>query len=87
MMHPLTISGNEHVGVQHRFIMADSLKRISGRPGMQPPEAVRFLKLKGIKISKIDAKNIKINNASLYRTSPLDYRDFQQETMAHPGLH
>jgi len=26
MMHPLTISGNRHVGVQQRFIMADSFK-------------------------------------------------------------
>jgi len=30
MMHPLTISGNRHMGVQHRFIMVDSFKRISG---------------------------------------------------------
>jgi len=31
---------------------------ISGGPGVQPPEAVRFLQSKGIKIPKIDAKNI-----------------------------
>jgi len=85
MMHPLTISGNRHVGAQHKFIMADSFKRISGGPGVQPPEAVRFLQSKGINIPKIDAKNIKINNANLYHTSPLDYRNFQQETMAHPN--
>jgi len=55
--------------------------------GVQPPEAVRFLQSKDIKIPKIDAKNIKINNANLYRISPLDYHNFQQETMAHPGPH
>jgi len=54
---------------------------------MQPQEAVRFLQSKGIKIPKTDAKHIKINNANLYRTSLLDYHNFQQETMAHPGLH
>jgi len=42
--------------------MADSFKEFQG---VQPPEAVRFLQSKGI---KIDAKNIKINNANLYRT-------------------
>ena len=51
---------------------------------MQPTEAVRFLQSKGIKIPKIDAKNIKINNTDLYHTSPLDYH---QETMAHPDPH
>ena len=36
MMHPLTISGNRHVGAQRRFIMADSFKRISGGRGATP---------------------------------------------------
>jgi len=71
------------MGAQNRFIMADSFKRVSKGPGVQPPEAVRFFR--GIKIPKIDAKNIKINNDNLYHTSLLDYRNFQQETMAHPG--
>ena len=47
MMHPLTISDNRHMGVQHRFIMADSFKRISG---VRPPEAVRFFQSKGFKV-------------------------------------
>jgi len=80
MMHPLTISGNRYIGAQHRFIMADSFIRISGGPGVQP---LRFLQSKGIEIPK----NIKISNANLYRTSPLYYRNSQQETMAHPGPH
>ena len=54
---------------------------------MQPPETVRFLQSKGIKTPKIDAKNIKSNNTNLYCTSPLDYRNFQQGTMAHPVPH
>jgi len=33
MMHPLTISGNTHMGVQHRFITAE---RISGVWGLDP---------------------------------------------------
>ena len=48
------------------------------------PEAVRFLQSKDIKIPKIDAKN---TNANLYHISPLDYCNFQQGTMAHPGPH
>jgi len=30
MLHPLTISDNRHMGVQHRFIMADSFKGSGG---------------------------------------------------------
>jgi len=45
MLHPLTISGNRHVAVQHRFIMADSVKRISGVWGL-----ARHCQSKGFKV-------------------------------------
>ena len=48
MMHPLTISGNRHVGAQHRF-KADSFKRISGGLGLQPTEAGIKTPLKTLK--------------------------------------
>jgi len=72
------------MGAQPRFIMADSFKRISGGAGGVTP---RFLQSKGIKMPKSDAKTIKINNVNLYCTNPLDYCNFQQEAMAHPGTH
>ena len=59
--------------------MADSFKKNSG--GARGA-TLRSLQSKAIKIPKFDAKNIKINNADLYHTSPLDYHNFQQETLA-----
>ena len=56
------ISVNRHMGVQHKFIMADSFKRISGVWGLED-----FFNLR-----EIDAKNIKINKSNLYCTSSLD---------------
>jgi len=75
MIHPLTISGNRHTGVQHRFIIADSFKRISGVWGLDPQKLCDFFNLRALKYPKIDAKNIKSN---LYCTGPLDYSNFQQ---------
>jgi len=60
-------------------------KEFQGGWGVQPPEAVRFCNLRALKYPKTDAN--KINNANLYHTSLLDYCNFQQGTMAHPGPH
>ena len=45
MMHPLTISGNMHMGAQHKFIMADNFKRISGGGGATPRSCADFCNL------------------------------------------
>ena len=50
MMHPLTISSNKHMGVQHRYIMSDSFKKKFRGLGVRSPEAVRFFQSKGFKV-------------------------------------
>ena len=61
------------------------LKKIQG--GCIPQKLWEFCNLKALKYPKIDANNIEIINANLYRTNPLDYCNFQQGTMAHPDPH
>jgi len=39
--------------------MADSFKRISGGPGVQPPEAVRLCNLRALKYLKLMLKALK----------------------------
>ena len=42
-----------HMGAQHKFIMADNFKRISGGGGATPRSCEIFAIYKGIKIPKI----------------------------------
>ena len=79
MIHPLIVSGNRHMAVQHRFIMVDNFKSISGVWG--PPD---FFNLRALRYPKVDAKNIKINKSNLYCTNPLDYCNFQQRYHGSP---
>jgi len=73
------------MGVQHRFIMADKFKRISGVLGLDHQKLRDFFNLRDLKYAKIDAKNFKINKSNPYCTNPLDYHNFSRGTMAHPA--